>query len=245
MNETIHLGHRQFLDEVTNRIPGWLNDFPALMTAVMLERQEKNSIRGPLLEIGVFSGRYFSLLIRSAELGGDHVWGLDTFQYADEATVLQHLATIADCGGITLIKGPSTSFSAGELLQRFGARPRFISIDGSHEKDDVLWDLALADELLSDEGIVAVDDFLNPLTLGVNEAVNGYFAVPRYLSPFAYIENKLFLCRPERAGIEQGLLEASIEMSDNASAERWKADRNTGPHLVAASMWGKPFTLVR
>jgi hypothetical protein len=54
----------------------------------------------------------------------------------------------------------------------------------------------LAEEVISKEGMVAIDDFLNPAAFGVNEAVNQFFLQPRNLVPWAYLPNKLFLARP-------------------------------------------------
>jgi hypothetical protein len=245
MTDLFQLGHRAFIDTVTNRIPGWLHDFTALASAEMLERQEKFGIRGPLLEIGVFAGRYFSLLLRSGSRGGDHVFGLDTFQFVDRAAVTgHHLKEIFTDDLATLIAGRSGDFSAAKLAARLGSPPRFISIDGSHEKNDVLHDLALAETLLGEEGIVAVDDFLNPLTLGVNEAVNLFMVGPRNLRPFAYVQNKLFLCRPERAMAERAMLEASLIDSAEPRAATWRDERARDRGNVEGHMFGHALTLV-
>jgi hypothetical protein len=245
MTALFDLGHRAYIDQVTSRIPGWLHDYTALASAEMLERQESFGIRGPLLEIGVFAGRYFSLLVRSGARTGDHVFGLDTFQFvAHEAVVGHHLKDVLADERVTLITGRSTDFSAADLRQRMGGTPRFISIDGSHEKDDVLHDLALAESLLDAEGIVAVDDFLNPLTLGVNEAVNLFMAGPRELRPFAYVQNKLFLCRPDRATAERAVLEATLIESAAPRAQAWREERQRGSSNVEGRMFGAAFTLV-
>jgi hypothetical protein len=93
------------------------------------------------------------------------------------------------------------------LLQYLGTPARFISVDGSHEKDDVYLDLILCEQALVVGGIIAVDDFLNPLAIGVNEAVHTYFMVPRRLVPFAYIPNKLLLCHRSQAGDYKAVIE--------------------------------------
>ncbi|MBI2719867.1 MAG: class I SAM-dependent methyltransferase [Rhizobiales bacterium] len=245
MNNLFRLDHRGYIDAVTNHIPGWLHDITALVSAQMLERQENFGIRGPLFEIGVFAGRYFSLLIRSGANAGDQVFGLDTFQFvALPAVIDHHLNHIHQPGIVTLITGRSRDFSAADLMARLAAPPRFVSIDGSHEKDDVLWDLGLADALLHEEGIVAVDDFLNPLTLGVNEAVNLFFAAKRQLAPFAYVQNKLFLCRPDRALAERAVLEASIIDSAEPRAIAWREAAAKDKGNVEGRMFGAVFTLV-
>jgi predicted O-methyltransferase YrrM len=162
---------------------------------------KKSGILGSIFEIGVYAGRYFSILLRSALKSGSVIVGLDTFQEVDQDRVLAFLNSVsADYRKIFLIKSRSSEWSARDLIAELGAPARFISIDGSHDKLDVLWDLRLAEQLTSKEGVVAVDDFLNPIALGVNEAVNQFFLQPRNLVPWAYLPNKLFLARPAWGG---------------------------------------------
>ena len=90
------------------------------------------------------------------------------------------------------------------------SKARFISIDGSHEHDDVLWDLQVADAVLDPRGIIAADDYLNHACLGVNEAINRFLMTTPLIVPFAYIANKLFLSRPEWADVYRAELERCI-----------------------------------
>jgi hypothetical protein len=99
----------------------------------------------------------------------------------------------------------------------------------------VLADLVLAEAVLSADGIIAVDDFLCPEALGVNEAVNRYFATARPLVPFAYTANKLFLCRSAAAERYFRAFESSVvaDQRDARSANfraclpdlRWLVDQ--------------------
>jgi len=90
--------------------------------------------------------------------------------------------------------GRSDDLSTAEYIERIESKPRFISIDGSHMARDVLFDLNLAAEITSEAGIVAVDDFLNPMTLGVNEATARFMLDGNKdrLSPFCFCANKLY-----------------------------------------------------
>jgi hypothetical protein len=58
---------RIFLKEIVDVIPGWLIDYTALRTMDILRFQEQCRLDGSILEIGVFAGRYFSILLRSAQ----------------------------------------------------------------------------------------------------------------------------------------------------------------------------------
>lgn len=230
-----------FLTTVVSTIPGWLVDYTALRTMDILDWQEAHDIKGPLLEIGVFAGRYFSILLRSAVRTGDVIVGLDTFQFVNEPTVRSHLAKVAPDNAAKLICSTSTSVDASALEAILGAPARFISIDGSHERDDVLWDLQLAESLLAPGGIVAVDDYLNPLTLGVNEAVNVFFSQPHNLVPVAYIANKLFLTRPNDAKTVSSAIEDMIvsDATEPRSVD-FRARSARGRHQAEVLVWGFP-----
>jgi hypothetical protein len=214
-----------FLRDVTSLIPGWLVDYSALMTMELLHWQERSNVKAPLLEIGVYAGKYLSILLRSGAQTGDNVYGLDTFDLVSEESALGYLQQNPIGAMPIFIKAPSTNFTASDLLQRLGAKPRFISIDGSHEFDDVFHDLRLSEELLDSRGIIAVDDFLNPMAFGVMEAVNMFMSTPRSVRPFFYTGNKLYLCRPNRVDTLIAVLEAYM-LAD--SIEPWsEMFRNT------------------
>ena len=96
---------------------------------------------------------------------------------------------------------------------------RFISIDGSHQYRDVLWDLRIANRMLNTRGIVAVDDFLNPVSLGVTFATCHFLDRCPDLAPFASITNKLFLSRPFMAETYRQFIEDRI-MADTDEKSR-------------------------
>ena len=233
-------GDYVFLESAVRNLPGWLEDYAALMTMRILRWQEKNVPSGPLFEIGVYQGRYFSLLIRSGSKKGEIVIGLDTFQYVSEERVENLLATAGFEGGYSFLKMFSTDVTANDLLSTLGSKPRFISIDGSHEKEDVHWDLRLAEQLLSSHGIVSVDDFLNPVTLGVNDGVNAFFSQPRSLEPVLFTSNKLFLSRPGQARLFREVIEEII-VSDKREliSLNFQAMLKLERHHVQQKLWGK------
>jgi len=208
-----------FLTEVVNPMVGWLDMYAAARTTDLLDFQVEQAVRGPLVEIGLYYGKYFAVLMRSSLLTGDRLLGLDTFDYvpyekfqADfrEKVQLDHFESQTR-PNIRYIKGRSTDYDGPGFLAVTDAAPRFISIDGSHDFEDVYWDLRIADQILGARGIVAADDFLNHACLGVNEAINRVLASTPSLVPFAYICNKLFCCRPAFAdwykdGLEQTIM---------------------------------------
>jgi hypothetical protein len=231
----------KYLHDYVRPIPGWLNDYAAIRTMDLLTWQEQNGVHRPLFEIGVYLGRHLALMLRSALRTGDSVVGLDTFQYAPLDTVKTGLTQIADPDSIIWLQTYSTSCSSRQILQLLGGEPRFISIDGSHERDDVVWDLRLAEDILAPRGIVSVNDFLNPITLGVNDGVHNFFAMPRNLAPVAYTTNKLFLCRPGQAASYRQAFEDAV-MADQIEprSATFRQSLTQGRHLVEQNLWGKP-----
>ncbi|MEN6543316.1 class I SAM-dependent methyltransferase [Parvibaculum sp.] len=232
----------EFQDAVVEKTEGWLNRFTSLRTMDILDFQHDNGIGGPLMEIGVFCGKYFSLLARSAQRNGDKLLGIDTFQWRDEKHVLKMLSLSDETlkADVTLWHRHSSACSTEDILSQLGGKARFISIDGSHECDDVFLDLQLCENLVAHNGIIAADDFLNPLTLGVNEAIHKFFAVPRLVVPVAYISNKLFLAHRASAAQYKEMLEAAILADEvEPQAKNFRAQLAKGRHFVEQPLWGQ------
>lgn len=189
----------QFLDGTVDKIDGWLLRPAAHLTIDLLRNQRAFAAERPILEIGIYQGKYLAILLNEAKLSGSPVLGVDTFQFITPEEVKAGLARHFDNLSILAMhKGPSNELTAHDYISRMGGRPRFISIDGSHMAPDVLHDLNLSAEIADDACIVAIDDFANTMTLGVNEAVARFMIADggQHLSPFCFCANKLFMCRP-------------------------------------------------
>lgn len=223
------------------KIPGWLDNFTAARMLDLLYWQAENGTKGSLFEIGVYGGRSLALMFRSAAETKSALVGLDTFEWIDEASVRKNLGGIADEYAYTLIKGFSCQFLASEILALLGAKARFISVDGSHQKEDVFYDLEMSNELLAHDGIIAADDFLNSTAIGVTEAVYQFLATPRNLVPFGFIRNRLFLCRPllaEKYRKAMGEFIRRDEIEDGGKVYKQRAEK--GMHNVLQSFLGHP-----
>jgi acyl carrier protein phosphodiesterase len=239
--------HYDFYHRTVCNIPGWLHQGTAIRTMDILEFQEDRGIVGSVLEIGVLCGRYFSILLRSAARASSRALGIDIFYDHPIAKVWQHLEPALDGNraNVHLLQAYSTDLDANALLSQLVDRARFISVDGSHERDDVFWDLGLAEQVITPGGIVAVDDFINPVTLGVNEAVHLFFAQPRRLVPWAYIENKLFLCQSQWSHQYRQMLEDKMMHDDVVRHSKvFQEHVKIGRGLVEQRLWGKPLLIV-
>lgn len=233
----------EFLKRVSDPLQGWLLPQAGIRTLDLLDWQAANGVRGGLLEIGVFAGKYFSLLLQSSIATQESILGVDTFQYVPLAHLMDLLGrTKLDIGRVQMIARPSSKVSAREIIRCLGGRARFISVDGSHLKPDVLHDLYLSDKVLSEQGIVAADDAFNVLCLGVNEAVCEF--LPRFkrrLVPFGVIPNKLLLCRPAMRDVYAKVLEdALLAHPHDQYGENFKTMRGIDRGNVFTNFFGSP-----
>jgi hypothetical protein len=192
-------------DFIATRLPtvqGWLHDESAYLTSTLLRAQSQGGVTGSIFEIGVFAGKYLSLLYHVSSDANDRVLGLDTFEwYAKKKVEANFNEIFGGVNRLTLVTLDSTQASAGDLHAALGTPPRFISVDGAHTAPAVLHDLELSESLLTPGGIVAIDDFLNPRAIGVGEGAYRYFLKfgENGLVPFAYCANKLFAARNDDA----------------------------------------------
>jgi hypothetical protein len=223
-----------------DKIAGWLKKPAALRTIDILTWQKARKINGSLLEIGVFCGKYFSLLVASALDNDEKALGIDTFQYAPQARITAELKKLFGEAGAeryTLWARNSSTVGAQEIRAAIG-KPRFISVDGAHDYANVYRDLLLCDEVLSPAGIVAVDDFLNPLAIGVNQAVNQFLTTPRKLVPVAYIANKLFLAHCSIESEYRAAITDMLAAGDDPASEKFRERSDLGRHHIEQDFYG-------
>jgi hypothetical protein len=232
--------HISYLENVVYKIDGWLLDYAALTTMRLLDFQHNIGAKGCLVEIGVYKGKYFSVLLRSGKLNSEDVFGIDNFLYSSELELTANLKHYAPECKYTIIPASSRAFIARELISAFGGNnARFFSIDGSHESDDVLWDLRLAEDLISAEGIISVDDFMNYTAIGANEGVHKFFSIQRNVVPFAMLANKLFLCRPHMTINYKAALERFADADHGQPLSTSFAQRRAkGQEHVEQPLWG-------
>jgi hypothetical protein len=187
-------------------ITGWMGAglFPLLQ--LCNSTQEAMSEKGGAVEIGVHHGQFFialNQLCKADELS----LAIDVFDAqhlnidGSGAGSLQHfkenLSKYCCHAGrnVTILAKDSTTLRPADILGELLTRPRLFSIDGGHTVEHTMHDLALANECISDFGVIFLDDILNPQWLGVVEGVCRYLMRSPTIFPFAINSNKLFLCR--------------------------------------------------
>jgi hypothetical protein len=94
-----------------------------------------------------------------------------------------------------IISGDSTDKRL-QLINQIGpGSVRFFSIDGGHTAAHTLNDLQIANECISNEGIVILDDIMNPWWSGVIEGFVKFLQSSPTLVPVAMGHNKLYLSK--------------------------------------------------
>ena len=150
-------------------VPGMSSRFAAAICGGLLRIQGELAVRGPLVEIGVFEGRFF-IALAHALAPGEAALAVDRF----EANCARHGVPPARR---VIVKADSQVLAPHELLTQLeGTRVRFIHIDGEHSRAALTRDLELATAVLAPAGLIVLDDMLHPGYPTLLLAVEAYLA---------------------------------------------------------------------
>ena len=165
----ISSGHARldaFLADGYMRIRGMSSRFAAAICGNLVRRQSARGVKGDLLEIGTFEGRFFVAMAMLLE-PGEHALGIDVFTWPSPA-VYDHLLENCAAAGLeqasyTAWKVDTRTIAAAGLRARLpGGNARFVHVDGEHIPECLRNDLELAHAVLHPDGVIALDDMLHP-----------------------------------------------------------------------------------
>src|SRR5882724_3195368 len=197
-----------------------LSKFSIAALDALLAFQAERGIRGDMVELGVFRGKSAAVLA-SRLSPAETLHLLDIADYFDRPAL-----------GRT---GAKLSFNIASTLslskRRFPKRAiRFCHIDASHMFEPTLHEMALADYMLSHDGILCLDDYTNLNYSQILAATFKYlFTKSTDLTMFMVTDEKAYLCRrqmfPAYAGFvlnsmitrmaERGIENACIARTDD------------------------------
>ncbi|MFN3971992.1 MAG: class I SAM-dependent methyltransferase [Gemmobacter sp.] len=194
-----------YLGTGINQVKGWC--IPHLWQAIWPVVRMVGA--GPVAEIGVFEGKFLIGLIKSFDPDAKYshaaidVYDLQQFNLdgagVGKAAVLD--ANLAAQGlsrhRVEKLRADSMTLRAADAADLIARHDKFkfFSVDGCHEVTHTLCDIEFAMSVTAPEGLIAVDDYLNPNWPGVNEAVAKMYLMHNYpFVPLCYAMNKLFLC---------------------------------------------------
>lgn len=186
-------------------VEGWLQRVDAEIIGAILEFQDSQNVAGGCAEIGVHHGKSFiplCLALRQDEralcidLFGDQSKNLDASGKGDLKAFKDNLARhLIDTSRIRIFEGSSEDVTCDYILEQVGP-VRFFSVDGGHWKTIVQNDLRLAEQSLSAQGVIALDDYCRAEWPDVTVGYALWQESTRSdIVPFAAGSNKLFLCR--------------------------------------------------
>lgn len=188
-----------------DKVDGWLHTADRFLIWSLCGIQTENDIGGAIGEIGVHHGKLFILLYLSLhkeeaafciDVFDNQTLNVDGSGRGDETIFLQNFSAYADSGSLRIIKSSSLEVSRDDILSAAGPA-RLISIDGGHTKEITSSDMSLCESVLSEQGLLIIDDYFNAAWPGVSEGVNAYVLENRQkLVPFAIGMNKVFFTRP-------------------------------------------------
>jgi hypothetical protein len=197
----------KYLEEGFHAISGWLYMPAVEATLLLADIQSTLMAPAPVCEIGVWEGRYLTLL-SFLSATPRRVLGIDPFIHASGTAEASAEARRAQIGRVranlaryarrpalvSLLERDSKQVTAEEIIERLGGRCQFMSVDGDHTAEGCLHDLRLAEGVVLRGGIVSVDDIPNMTCPGVIEGVMRHgMDGSSTLAPFLSVANKLFL----------------------------------------------------
>jgi hypothetical protein len=195
---------REYARRGLKGVEGWLTPTAASCIADLAEVQQRQGIRGGACEIGVHHGRLFILLHKllrederslAVDLFEQQSDNIDGSGCGDRARFMRNLKIHGiDPGRVEVLAENSLQLTSDRVRQSIGA-PRIFSIDGGHTAAITFSDLAVASSSVCDDGLVILDDFLDPGWLGVTEGAFRFMLERGGLDPIAFVSNKMFFSR--------------------------------------------------
>ncbi|WHM41086.1 class I SAM-dependent methyltransferase [Streptomyces sp. BPTC-684] len=190
---------RDRLDEVE----GWFFAADVFLFDWLLAHQRAQGICGDLLELGVYKGKS-AILIGFHAADGERFTVCDLFdagEAPDDSTATEmrvYYPTLTrqvfEANYLRFHRRLPTviqSSSSGITTHVPERSCRFVHIDASHLYHHVRVDIAAARQLLTEDGIVSLDDFRSPHTPGV-AAATWEAVLTIGLKPVVLTENKLY-----------------------------------------------------
>jgi 2-polyprenyl-3-methyl-5-hydroxy-6-metoxy-1,4-benzoquinol methylase len=175
-------------------IPGWFMFRSYCVWRALLDFQAGMS--GDLFEIGVWYGRSASVLANYRK-GEEKLYLCDIS--LEETAIRNSIRST----GIEPTHLVPLSCSSADLppildLKAMHKTVRWMHLDGEHTGGAVFRELELANRIVSDKGIVAIDDFFSPrYPANTTEAIRYLEKNPFHFRLLAVGFNKGYLCRPD------------------------------------------------
>ncbi len=148
------------------RVRGMSSGFAGRVVAELMAAQSAAGIAGGAAEIGTFEGRFFIAMAHSLA-PGERLFGVDTFDWPDAHVEDRLRANLAaervDMSRTTVLRAHSARLPPETVTGAIGGLARIIHVDGDHEEASLRADLALAIQVVRQDGLIVLDDMLHPI----------------------------------------------------------------------------------
>ena len=203
--------------EKIDTVPGWFGFHSYVIWRSLLDHQART--RGDLFEIGVWKGR--SAAVLASYLKADETLYLCDLD-VDEPAIRRAFDVVgAAPPRLVTLSGPSSKLPGRLDLRSMHQTVRWMHIDGEHTGTAVYSELELANQIVSLDGLVVVDDFFSPrYPANTTEAVRYLDKNPFHFRLLAVAFNKGYFCRPE--ALPQHMEFISSKLSDAMLAYQCK-----------------------
>ena len=220
---------RSYIVRDRNKVEGWLSRIDAEIIYAIANAQAEENLRGAAAEIGLHHGKLFIALCLALQ-DAEKAYGVDLFNNqklnrdgsgsGNKSILEANLSTFGvDSRRVVLDARSSEEVEAAEIQTAVG-KARIFSVDGGHWLEIVENDLRLAEECITDHGVIALDDFHRPEWPEVSAGYLAWYGNrTKPIVPFAIGFNKLYLCQDAWVGFYQKTLE------DNPLLARFLAKR--------------------
>ena len=190
-------------------VAGWLQPGATSLIWSLIEVQKHERISGDIAEIGVWHGKLFILLSLSLA-PSEKANAVDPFDmpgYPNFIAAFQRNLVQFEIPPERVVTHQMRSehIPLGRASSFLGGSVRLISLDGEHRRVSIVHDLRLAKEVLSDFGVVVVDDIFSAWAPSVTEGIIDFlrqdagdivpFALAASDGPLTTGCAKVFLCK--------------------------------------------------
>ncbi len=179
------------------KMNGWFSPASHGLFSFFLDFQNQQNISGNLGEVGVWEGKSASVICNYCK-EEETVVLIDPILSQNKDVILNNINTVSSkvSKKIVFCNIVSEKFESLQRELHLEKSLRFFHIDGCHTATNVYSDLELADKLLTNDAVLVVDDFFNPIYPQITEALYRYlFINPYKFRLFLGAFNKAYLCR--------------------------------------------------
>lgn len=180
--------------DLAGSVEGWFSELAVAMSDIFLTFQSLKSVNGDFLEIGAWHGRSAILWLMHARKN-EKTFVVDLEARGPLAMNLERVSNAVD-REFVLMKGSSFRIPDSGFQIEYRRKMRLVHIDGDHTAPGVYNDIQIGHGLLHMNGVMIVDDFMNPRFPQITEVVIEYLnQFSHDLSMIACGANKAFIVR--------------------------------------------------